>query len=106
MLEPRTKQEYLERFHTNQQIFGTGFETGMEIPCPFCAAPGFLRYKIIDAREAMERDSTCSACGRSAKALFRDLPGGGVEFEMVQTGGPPQPDWLTPHMRRLEEVGT
>lgn len=98
---PTTADEYLKRFHNNQRI--TGFGIGnvyQHCPCPFCAAPDWLVFEILDTETSMSKDTRCKECGRSAKALVQRAPGG-IQFEFVQTGGPDQPDWLTPPMRRV-----
>ena len=102
MTEPASAQEYTQRFHANQRITGFGIDgVRMHVPCPFCAAPDWLVHGILETETAMQRDTICQECGRSARALMqRDARG--VQFEFVQTGGPDQPDWLTPHMRRVD----
>jgi hypothetical protein len=101
MPDPASLGEYLERFRANERLFGHGVETGVAIPCPFCAAPDFLRYKVLEVREALEIGATCQACGRSARAQFVDSLAPSISFEIVQTGGPDQPAWLRPQMRRV-----
>jgi hypothetical protein len=98
---PTNLSEYNRRFALNQEITGFGI-TGVEqhTPCPFCAAPDFMVHKILETEEAFSKGAECRECGRSAKALF-DRSTGGVRFEIVQTGGPEQPDWLVPKMRRV-----
>lgn len=90
-------QEYSALFLANQRIEGVGFEVTMHVPCPFCAAPDFLASGIATAQSDWARGGTCPACGRSAKTLFQ----GNGNWEIVQTGGPEPPEWLTPKMRRL-----
>jgi len=101
MSTPTTMAEFTQRFARNQYMDGFGLETTMHVPCPFCGAIGFACYRVLDVEAAMARGSTCTECGRSAKALF-DRTADGVAFELVQTGGPDQPEWLTPKMRRVD----
>lgn len=98
-MQPSNAAEYLERFNKNQRIEGFGLETTCITPCPFCAAPDFARWKVLEVEDAMQKETTCRECGRSAKAIFTRTPSS-VAFEIVQTGGPDQPEWLTPKMRR------
>jgi hypothetical protein len=106
MTAPRNQQEYLERFARGQSLEGFGLETTCVVPCPFCAAPDFARWRVIDAHDAMAKPATCKECGRSAKSIFT-RNAGGVSFEIVQCGGADQPDWLMPKMRRVPDgVGT
>jgi len=97
---PRSHEEYLARFAANQHYFGFGLETGLSMPCPFCAAADFLASRILEVEQKLEVGATCRECARSAKAIFTREPGI-TRFEIVQTGGPDQPDWLLPKMRRV-----
>ena len=97
MSEPASRDEYLDRLKANAVITGFGLDTTMHMPCPFCAAPDFLVYGIFAAESALAKGAACGECGRSAKAIFlQEGPG-----EVVQTGGPDAPEWLTPKMRRV-----
>ncbi len=100
MGEPKSMAEYAERFHANQTITGFGLETTMHLPCPFCAAPDFMVYRVIDAESAMVEGATCSECKRGAAIEFSVNTPSNKQFELVQTSGDPQPDWLEPKMRR------
>lgn len=100
MAQPNNKEEYLTRYHSNQRYTGFGLETAMVMPCPFCAAPDFLVCRVIDTEKALSEDTKCKECERSAKYIFQ-RNAIGVTFEIVQTGGPDQPDWFTPKMRRI-----
>jgi len=100
MPEPRDKAEYLRLFEQNTKIKGFGLNVSQEVPCPFCAAPGFMEYRIIDCEEMMSQEHVCKECGRGSKALFR-VTLNTKSFEFVQTQGPDQPAWLLPSMRRI-----
>lgn len=103
MPRPTTMQEYLDRFKANELTSGYGILGVMQhMPCPFCAAAEFIVYRVLNVRDALARGATCNDCGRSAKALFTDSPPNGLSFEMVQTGGADQPEWLEPKMRRVD----
>jgi hypothetical protein len=97
---PTSLSEYNRRFALNHEITGFGI-AGVEqhMPCPFCAARDFMVHKILETEPAMAAGAVCQECGRGAKAIFSPIPGG-TRFEMVQTSGPDQPDWLEPKMRR------
>ena len=99
---PTNTTEYLRRFFLSQKIEGYGLDTTIHMPCPFCAAPDWLVHKLICTHEALESGATCKECERSAKAVFTETKASGVTaFEMVQTAGPDQPEWLQPKMRRV-----
>lgn len=99
MTHPTNHDEYLQRFSLNQRMSSFGLNTTMHMPCPFCAAPDFLVYRVVEVQEAMGKGAVCKECGRGAKAVFIGHKGG-ISFEIVQTSGPDQPDWLEPKMRR------
>jgi len=104
MAEPKDLAEYNARFAANTKVDGLGLGVKTHVPCPFCAAPGFWCLPIMDVEGAMKKTATCSECKRSARAIFsRAL--GGVAFSVVQCGGPEQPAWLEPKMRRLPDSG-
>lgn len=100
MAEPTSKEEYERLYHERTEYFGFGLETGMSVPCPWCCAPGFMRWKILEVEQAMERGATCKECGRAMKGIVTKA-NGGTSLEMVQTGGPDANlPWLPP-MRRV-----
>lgn len=101
MTEPQSKEEYEKRYHANTRIEGFFAETTTIAPCPFCAAPDWLRMPILTTQEAMAEGATCKQCGRSARAVFTSEHPGHTQFELVQTGGLPPPPWL-PFIRRVE----
>lgn|SRR5574337_1306709 len=97
---PQSMEEFLSRYHSNERIEGFGI-TGVTIhmPCPFCAAPDFIVYKLIDTHEALQRGGTCAECGRSMQVNVTDTPTA-KHMSFVQTGGPDQPEWLEPKIPR------
>jgi hypothetical protein len=102
--DPASLAEYQERFNKNKTVEGFGIgNVYTHCPCPFCAAPDWLVFEVFDVEEAMAKSTRCNKCGRSAQSIIK-RSAGGVQFELVQSGGPDQPDWMTPKMRRLEEI--
>jgi hypothetical protein len=99
-MEPKSREEWEKRFHENQKISGFGMATTMHMPCPFCAAPDFAVYRIIDTEDALVDGAVCKECTRGAAIVFSVNTPSDKQFEMVQTEGPDQPDWLVPAMRR------
>jgi hypothetical protein len=103
--EPSNLNEYTERYARNNRIEGFGVHgTRVISACPFCAAADWMSCKVIETREAMTNGAICKKCGRGACAIFTDNPNG-VSFEIVQTTGPDQPEWLKPKMRRIGNGG-
>jgi bacterioferritin-associated ferredoxin len=100
MNEPKNIDEYNKRSQLSHRVTGFGLDTTVHTACPFCAAPDWMHHKIMDTETAMARGATCAECGRSARAIISHS-NGGVSFEIVQTGGRDQPEWLEPKMRRL-----
>lgn len=97
---PTTREEYEKRFFENNKFSGFGTNTTVHMPCPFCAAPDWLTYRVIDSQTGLAKGAVCAECGRSAKGLVeRDQSG--IRLEIVQTGGLDPPPWLPP-MRRVE----
>jgi hypothetical protein len=91
---PTTKEAFERRFHENQKIEGFGLDgTTTRMPCPFCAAPDFVVYKILEVTEALAAESVCKECGRGAKALVTKA-GSSVSYEVVQTRGDDPPPFV------------
>lgn len=101
MPEPNNLEEYQQRFASNQGAEGWGVDVKAVFPCPFCAAPRWAVVAILQMESVLTKPHHCGECGRSAKAIF-NRTAAGVSFEIVQTGGDDQPDWLTPKMRRVQ----
>jgi hypothetical protein len=89
------KQEYEEKLNANQRITGIGFETTMHMPCPFCAEPDFMIYRVLETEQALDKGAVCKHCGRGMKAILKRSEGG-ISFELVQTCGDPPPDYVLP----------
>lgn len=100
MTHPTSMQEYTERFAKNGRMEGFGLSTKTIMPCPFCAAPDWMAIPIMDPETAMKKGAECKECKRSARAIFSKTLGG-VSFAIVQSGGPDQPEWLEPKMRKV-----
>jgi hypothetical protein len=99
--EPASMAEHSAKTIANSVVTGWGIDgVTNHTPCPFCAEPEWLVFRVIDTEEAIKRDTICQHCGRSAKALVR-RDTSGVSFEIVQTGGADPPSWLTPAPRRM-----
>jgi len=99
-MQPTNMDEYNQRFKDNMKIEGFGLDVTQVFPCPFCAAPDWMTTKIIEVEQEMQKEHTCSECGRSAKSIVvRD--DSGIRFNIVQTGGDDQPDWFEPKMQRI-----
>ncbi len=98
--DPKTREEY-DRL-TTERVKITGFGVGnvhQETPCPFCCAPGFLKYEILECRSVLEKEHVCGTCGRGTKMIFEEVADG-LKFEIVQTRGEDPPAFLPP-MRRV-----
>jgi hypothetical protein len=99
MSEPQSLEEFSRRFAVRQKITGFGMEVTCHCPCPFCAAIDWMVHEILDTDKAMRTETTCKECSRSGKFIFSIDEPGRKQFEFVQTGGPPPPDWLVPKPR-------
>jgi hypothetical protein len=102
MSEPQNLQEYHQRCRENNTISGQGSDNvRCHVPCPFCGAPDFMIFGILEIGAVGAKGATCSECGRSAKILTHGTQPGSIRCEMVQTGGADQPEWLIPKLRVL-----
>lgn len=97
----KTRQEYEQKYFHNQRITGFGLGVTLHVPCPFCAEPDFLIYKIIEMESALTSDHVCKHCGRGMKTFIERDKYGGTKMEFVQTCGDDPPDFL-PKMRRIQ----
>lgn len=102
MSQPTNADEFNARYNRNLHYENTGLQTTTHIPCPFCAAPDFMVFRVLRTTEAMELGGTCRECGRSSRSEVTRKPGE-VSFEIVQTGGADPPDYM-PKMRRVVTV--
>lgn len=103
MTEPTNYKDFVTRAARNMKYEGTGSDLTMVSACPFCGAAEFLRANILSVEETLSQGSTCKECERSAKIEVRLDDQGGKHIEIVQTGGPEQPEWLIPKMRRIDQ---
>jgi hypothetical protein len=100
-MEPKSKEEYEQRFKSNSKITGYGMDTTVHVPCPFCAAPNFMSYKITEVEDVLGNGSVCGECNRGSRGIVLKIKGG-TTIELVQTSGPDfNVSWLPP-MRREE----
>lgn len=98
-MDPATFEEYEERTSQNTEIVGHGLATATHVACPFCGAAGYAVWPVMSAQEAMSKDTTCTACGRSGRAVVERTESG-IEVEFVQTAGEDPPAYL-PRIRRI-----
>lgn len=98
--QPTSYEEYIVNFEANGKVSGRGLTTTQHFPCPFCAAPNCVVAPIISVQEHLRRGGTCKECGRGWRTEFTGKAPS-ISFEMVQTSGPDQPEWLQPKMRRV-----
>lgn len=106
MTEPTTREEYEERFAKNTQIFGMGMTTSMSMPCPFCAAPNFMRYMILQMEEEITKEHVCKECSRGMRAqILIEHRGLCKTMHFIQTRGPDcTAEWVPPMHKELESV--
>jgi hypothetical protein len=103
---PTSLDEWEERFYRHVLMSGGGYgqPCTLHLPCPFCAAPEFLVYRLSEAEQAIRNGGVCRHCARGTKAVAVSHPKMGQVYEMVQTCGPDTPEWMEPRMRRVEEL--
>lgn len=104
MADPKTVEEYNELSQKNSSVSGYGpFEARMHCPCPFCAAPDFSSWLILEVAKLHNIEFVCKACGRGAVMIFTSNSPDFTQFEMVQTRGNEPAEYL-PKMRRDESL--
>lgn len=101
MADPKTAEEYNQKFQANTRYTGVGLDTMIHTPCPFCAEPDFMNYKFMEVKEVMKKGATCKHCGRSVGVVFHVDQPGNVQFEFVLTGGDDPPEYMAT-IRRME----
>lgn len=101
-MQPLTPREYEERTRQNIEYFGHGVNAGAHIPCPFCGAPRFMSYRIIECMAEMQKEHICTECSRGARTIITTSPDGlTTGLEIVQTCGDDPPEWIKNWIRRL-----
>ena len=103
MTEPTSMDQLAVRQLENTSVSGQGTSTAQHFPCPFCGSKDWYVVRVIEFAQN-HGPIECSECGRSAKLLYSTknggpMRGGSSQIEVVQTGGPDQPEWLEPKMR-------
>lgn len=98
-MDPPDIVTYNQKFTENTKLSGYGADVRMHWPCPFCAAPDFVEFRILEQMEVTSTVHTCVWCGRGARIIYT-IQDGNTSFEIVQTGGEDPPDYLPP-MRRV-----
>lgn len=98
---PADYESFVRRFHFSQSDLRCDLQRGFGMPCPFCAAPAFTRYPVFETPDNAHPVQTCRECERSGKFTFerfllQGLPAS--KYYVLQTDGPPQPDWLAPRI--------
>lgn len=92
-------EEFAMRYHANYRTDGHGIgQTTVHMPCPFCAAPDWMNYRIADGLP--DGDHRCDGCGRTARIVCH-RGSTTTNLELVQTGGGDPPVWLEPPPRRI-----
>ncbi len=99
---PQSYDEFVERFEESQDLPCCNLETGIGMPCPFCAAADFTRYPVFDVVDGPHRVQTCVVCQRAGVFQFewhRHASGFFQRrFYVLQVSGPAQPTWFEPRI--------
>ena len=80
-------------FPESQKISGYGMDVTVHMPCPFCAAPEWMIFKILEQEEVSSKEHVCKECTRGARMIYTH-DGPSTSFEVVQTQGPDSPDFV------------
>ena len=98
MSECTSRDEFNEKHEANSRISGSGSETTLHMPCPFCAEPDFLVHRIVDADAAYAKGAVCKFCRRGVRRVV-NCGQVGWTTEAVQTCGPDVASWQRPIRR-------
>lgn len=94
MTAPRNLEEYLARSHKNSRVEGHGLgNVWMHMPCPFCAAPDFLKYELQDMHAQIQKEHVCVECKRGMKAIV-SIETDGHSIRFFQTVGADLEEWM------------
>jgi hypothetical protein len=104
MTDPRSLEEYTERFHKNYSISGMGEDVRISFPCPFCGARDWLEIRLMEFGAHDLAPHYCVECDRSSRFIFKTTDGG-IQAELVQCSGPDAPRWMVPTPRREDRDG-
>lgn len=100
MDKPNSIEELNRRIQQNQYV--TGFGVGnvhQHMSCPFCGAPEFCTFEILEMKTVLGRDNVCAECERGVIAKFSEEENS-IEMRLFQTRGPDLPDWYEPKFPR------
>lgn len=90
-----TKEAYEAAYKANTRLSGSGLDTTVHYPCPFCAAPDWAATRILDMEKVLQEPHECAACGRTARLLIRRrAPITAITFQLVQVSGPDPAPYL------------
>jgi hypothetical protein len=95
MADPATVEDYNSRFKDSYRVSGTGFQTTVHFPCPFCAAPDWMVVPLLAFEDRSQQEHVCKECQRGAKHLVhRERESVSVTMTLVQTKGADIPAYL------------
>jgi hypothetical protein len=101
MSQPQDIETFEQRFNESQAMLCCDLTRGLGMPCPFCASPNFTKYPVFEVEDHLHITQTCEECGRSGRFTFERFLLCGTpaqKFFILQTSGPPQPDWFMPRI--------
>lgn len=99
MTDPATLEQYNLLCLQNTKVTGFGFETKTILPCPGCAAAGWMEFPVtagLNDYVDIQEPKTCAECGRTFKFVVVQGDDGSTQSTFVQTGGAPIPFYLPP----------
>lgn len=106
--DPKTLADFERLAMLNASVSGFGVEVVNHIPCPFCAAAGWLDFPITAALTGYAEITgprICASCGREGRLDIHsdEDSNGSMSFGFVQIAGPPPPAYLPPMKLELKD---
>jgi hypothetical protein len=96
---PTSADDLHVAYEANTRLDGHGADLEVVYPCPYCAAPDWLRVRVRNHLKALGSHAAhCACCGRTA-AFSVNEDGGSVDVRLIQFAGPPPPPWFTGAMQ-------
>jgi hypothetical protein len=89
-----TKDEYEKRYSESYRVEGFGID-GMTVhsPCPFCAAPDFHVYTLLEMQAVTSKETICKECGRGFCMTYTQ-DGDTTTARLLQTCGDDPPPYI------------
>ncbi len=90
---PQSREDYEVRFKAHYRSRGSGEDTTISFPCPFCAAASWFEAPVVEFNYSTS-PIYCTECGRSARFEYSEDEYGIQRLELIHVAGDTPPEWL------------